>query len=217
VIICQIWRLLPTVTKTVLKEQNMISLKMPEPSELRVQSSISDLESTRVDEHVTAAITFYGETVFLTIINRMLEFDIECQHERSVTVKGGQNHEYVIESPVHGGASLGLINGFLESIQMSNDQTGLSELKAVTPTCDSSISVTIKNGRLSWNDSPLYWRSDSSEFFVKGEGFETLVRYLSRFTNGFNVEKLDSIVQHIEGLRRGGNVSVAIEGSSNNA
>jgi len=195
----------------------MSILKTPEPSELRVQSSISDLESTRVDEHVAEAISFYGKTAFSVIINRMLESSIGCEHEQSVQSNGGQIYRYVVESPVHGRASLGVVNGVIKSIQMSDDQTDLSELKAVTPISDSSISVTIQDGRLTWNDSPLYWRSDSSEFLVKGEGFETLVKYLSNLTNGFNAERLDLIVNHIEGLRRGGNVSVAIQGSSNNA
>jgi hypothetical protein len=190
--------------------------KIPEPSVLRVQSLISEPELTEVDASVTEAIGFYGEEVFAVIINGMLGFDIECQSAKPVNSERVQIYRYVTESPVHGRASLGLVNGSLESIQMSDDQTGLSELKAVTPTCDSSISVTIQNGKISWIDTPLYWRCDSTEFCVKGEGFETLVRYLSCFAKGFDVARLERVVNRIEGIRRGGDVLVPIEGGSNN-
>jgi hypothetical protein len=184
----------------------MTMFRIPEPSVLKVQSLISKPESTGVDALVIEAIGFYGEEVFAVLISGMLGFDIECQSAKPVNSKRVQIYRYVIESPVHGGASLGLIDGSLESIQLSNDQAGLSELKAVTPKCDSSISATIKNGKLTWTDSPLYWKCDSTEFCVKGEGFETLVRYLSCFANGFDVARLQFIVERNEGIRRGGNV-----------
>jgi hypothetical protein len=190
--------------------------KIPDPSELRVQSLISEPELTEVDASVTEAIGFYGEEVLEQIIKGMLGFKIGCRHEETVGLKEWKIYRYVIQSPVHGRALLGLVDGFLESIQMSSDQTGLSELKAVTPTCDSFIAVKIKNGKLTWTDSPLYWKSDSSEFYVKGEGFETLVRYLSCFANGFDVARLECVVNRIGGIRRGGNVLVPVKGGSNN-
>lgn len=194
----------------------MSMFKIPDPSELRVQSLIAEPELTEVDASVTEAIGFYGEEVLAQIINSMVGFEIECQHEKTVSHNEWKIYRYVIKSPVHGGASLGLINGTLESIQLSNDQTGLSELKAVTPKCDSSISATIKNGRLTWTDSPLYWKCDSTEFFVTGEGFETLARYLSCFANGFDAARLECVVNSIGGIRRGGNILVPVEGGSEN-
>lgn len=182
------------------------------PTTLRVGASISAPESTTVDQQVVEVISNSGPPVVATILEHMGAPGVECVHDETKTFGRTTVYSFTIKSPVTGGAFIGVVDGNVECLQTSANEATSPDLDRVTPASDSTVKVKFIKNKVKWSDGPLFWKSDSTEFHVTGEGFETLCRYLSGFASEFDTAKFLYIASHIDGIQRGGEIPMSIHG-----
>jgi hypothetical protein len=171
------------------------------PLTLKVQAAISPHHSAAVDEVVVEAIGLYGPEVLAPILEHKGAVDIKCVYQ-SQWLLGIRILDYVIKSPMHEVAVVGVVEGSAVSVQM---QTGLPDERELIPVetaNESSLTVKIVKNRITWGHAPLFSARDGSEFRICGKDFNSLCCYLNWFDTSFNQYCLT--MHDIEAILRSG-------------